>query len=137
MDLGHGGYAIEDLRTKQMTATARGTVESPGSNVRQKAGLNRAILDRGWHQIDRLLSYKTEQAGARLVRVRPSGTSQECHRCGSSAPGQRESQALFRCVPTRGADGSGTPTTTPLVTSVFGAGNWPRRTWSPSASAGL
>ena len=28
-----------------MTGSARGTLEEPGKNVRQKAGLNRSILD--------------------------------------------------------------------------------------------
>ena len=35
---------LEDLNTKAMTRSAKGTVESPGKNVKQKAGLNRAIL---------------------------------------------------------------------------------------------
>lgn len=100
VDLGHSTYAIEDLRIAHMTRSARGTIENPGTGVRAKAGLNRAITDQGWHQIDRLPTYKAEQAGARVVRVRPHGTSQECHRCGSTAPGQRESQALFRCANT-------------------------------------
>jgi putative transposase len=37
--------AIEDLNVKGMTASARGTRERPGRQVRQKAGLNRRILD--------------------------------------------------------------------------------------------
>ena len=39
---------IEDLKIRNMTASARGTVAEPGRNVRQKAGLNRAILAQGW-----------------------------------------------------------------------------------------
>ncbi len=31
-----------------MTASAAGTVEAPGTSVRAKAGLNRAILRNGW-----------------------------------------------------------------------------------------
>lgn len=37
--------AVEDLRVRNMTASARGTVDDPGRNVRQKVGLNRSILD--------------------------------------------------------------------------------------------
>jgi len=44
----HGLVVVEDLKVKQMTATAKGTVAAPGRNVRQKARLNRAILDKGW-----------------------------------------------------------------------------------------
>jgi len=37
--------AMEDLAVKNMTRSAKGTVEEPGKNVAQKAGLNRKILD--------------------------------------------------------------------------------------------
>lgn len=60
--------------------------------------INRAILDQGWTQILTLLTYKADQAGAQVIRVRPHGTSQTCHRCGSTAKGQRENQAVFRCA---------------------------------------
>lgn len=90
---------VEDLRVKNMTRSARGTVEVPGGvNVKQKSGLNRSIMEQGWAQILVLLTYKADQAGARVIRVRPHGTSQTCHRCGSTAAGQCESQALFRCA---------------------------------------
>src|SRR5664280_1534586 len=39
---------VEDLRVRNMTRSAKGTVVAPGTNVRPKAGLNRAILDQGW-----------------------------------------------------------------------------------------
>ena len=41
---------IEDLKTKQMTRSAKGTLKTPGINVKAKSGLNRAILQKGWHQ---------------------------------------------------------------------------------------
>lgn len=98
---------VEDLRVKNMTRSAKGTLVEPGVNVKQKSGLNRAILDQGWTQILTLLSYKADQAGARIIAVRPHGTSQTCHQCGSTAPGQRESQAVFRCAdPTCGWTGN-------------------------------
>ena len=37
--------ASKTLTITNMTATAKGTVEKPGKHVKQKAGLNRAILD--------------------------------------------------------------------------------------------
>jgi putative transposase len=89
---------VEDLRVKNMTRSAKGTVDEPGVNVKQKSGLNRSILDQGWTQVLTLLTYKADQAGARVIAVRPHGTSQTCHRCGSSAEGQRENQAVFRCA---------------------------------------
>ena len=39
---------VEDLRVEAMTHSARGTAEEPSSWVRQKAGLNRVILDTSW-----------------------------------------------------------------------------------------
>ncbi|WP_328380577.1 transposase (plasmid) [Streptomyces sp. NBC_00440] len=45
--------AVEDLRVKNMTRSARGTQDSPGRNVAAKAGLNRAILDVGFGEIRR------------------------------------------------------------------------------------
>lgn len=36
---------IEDLNVEGMVASARGTVDKPGKNVKQKSGLNRSILD--------------------------------------------------------------------------------------------
>ncbi|NED52266.1 transposase, partial [Micromonospora aurantiaca] len=36
--------AVEDLNVAAMTRSAKGTLEAPGVNVRQKAGLNRGIL---------------------------------------------------------------------------------------------
>lgn len=43
----HAVIYREDLRIKNMTASAAGTIEEPGQNVAQKSGLNRAILDQG------------------------------------------------------------------------------------------
>ncbi len=46
---------LEDLKTKGMTASAKGTVENPGRNVKQKAGLNRSILETGWAILEQFL----------------------------------------------------------------------------------
>jgi putative transposase len=37
----HAVVVMEDLRITNMTASARGTLEAPGTNVRAKSGLNR------------------------------------------------------------------------------------------------
>ena len=42
----HGVVVIEALKTGNMTASAAGTTAEPGRNVKQKAGLSRAISDR-------------------------------------------------------------------------------------------
>ena len=40
---------IEDTRTANMTRSSKGTIENPGSMVKQKSGLNRSILSQGWY----------------------------------------------------------------------------------------
>ncbi|MFE5588623.1 RNA-guided endonuclease InsQ/TnpB family protein, partial [Kitasatospora sp. NPDC056531] len=89
---------LEDLRTRNMTASAAGTIEQPGRNVRQKAGLNRAILDKGWHLLELALRNAARHTGSSVVLVNPAYTSQTCHACGHCAPENRESQAVFRCA---------------------------------------
>ena len=54
----HAVIAIEDLRVANMSASASGTVKQPGAKVRQKAGLNKAILDQGWPEFARQLAYE-------------------------------------------------------------------------------
>jgi putative transposase len=53
----HAVIVLEDLQVKNMTASAQGTEDKPGKNVRQKAGLNRAILDQGWRELKRQIEY--------------------------------------------------------------------------------
>jgi putative transposase len=48
-----------------------------------KAGLNKSILDAGWHQFIMFCEYKAEDAGTRVVRVDPKYTSQICSSCGA------------------------------------------------------
>lgn len=92
-----GAVALEDLKIGNMTASARGTMEAPGRNVRQKAGLNRSILTQGWGGFETILAYKIEERGGTLVRVDPAYTSQTCSECGAVDRESRESQALFVC----------------------------------------
>uniref|UniRef100_UPI003F49745B RNA-guided endonuclease InsQ/TnpB family protein n=1 Tax=Cupriavidus yeoncheonensis TaxID=1462994 RepID=UPI003F49745B len=75
--------AIEDLSVQGMTASAKGTVEKPGRKVRQKAGLNRAILDVAFGEVRRQIEYKTAWYQTTLVvadRFFPS--SKRCSCCG-------------------------------------------------------
>ncbi len=87
----------EELRITNMVRSARGTIEYPGTNVAQKAGLNNAITDSGWGRLLSMIAYKAEDAGRRVVAVDPRHTSQRCHACGHVAKGNRATQAVFRC----------------------------------------
>lgn len=92
-----GTVVLEDLKIKNMTASARGTVEEPGRMVRQKAGLNRSILNQGWFGFETILAYKFEERGGYLLNVDPAYTSQTCSECGAVDRESRESQAVFLC----------------------------------------
>jgi putative transposase len=85
---------VEGLDVRTMTRSARGTVDRPGRNIRQKAALNRGILANGWGV---LLDRLQDKALGRVEKLHPAYTSQRCSACGHVAPGNRESQA-FRCV---------------------------------------
>jgi len=90
-------YVFEDLRTKNATKSAKGTVENPGRNVSAKSGLNRSILDKAWHKLEAFTKYKAYRAGKITFRVPAPYTSQECAVCGHIHPDNRQSQELFLC----------------------------------------
>lgn len=52
-----------------MTKSAKGTIEEPGKNVKQKSGLNRAILSEGWSLFFKCLEYKLENKGGVFKKV--------------------------------------------------------------------
>jgi putative transposase len=94
----YGVVCIEALKIKNMSASARGTIEKPGSNVRQKAGLNRSILEIGWFQFQQFLTYKLAAAGGELRLVPAAYTSATCSCCGIIKKSNRKSQAVFECA---------------------------------------
>lgn len=89
---------LEKLDTGQMTRSAKGTIAEPGRRVRQKAGLNRAILERGWHTFAMQLAYKLEERGGHLIEVDPRYTSQTCAACGAVDQASRRTQSFFACT---------------------------------------
>ena len=88
---------VEELQIRNMSASARGTIEKPGSNIKAKSGLNKSILDQGWFEFRRQLDYKLYWRGGMLTEVNPRHTSQRCSCCGYTAKENRVSQAIFRC----------------------------------------
>lgn len=90
-------YVFEDLNIKNMTKAAKGTKESPGRNVRQKAGLNRSILESGWGKIKQFTKYKARREGKLAISVPAHYSSQECRKCGFTAKDNRQTQAEFVC----------------------------------------
>lgn len=87
----------EDLKIKNMTASAKGTAEAPGKRVRQKAGLNRSILASAWSQAKTYTAYKARRNHKLSISVTPYRSSQDCSFCGCTHPDNRQSQSRFVC----------------------------------------
>lgn len=83
---GYTLIGLEDLAVAGMTASAAGTIEVPGKNVRQKAGLNRSILDAAFGTLRRQLEYKSSWYGSQVQIIdRFFASSQTCSACGAQA----------------------------------------------------
>lgn len=93
----HGVIRIEKLLVRNMSRSARGSIDQPGHMVKQKSGLNRAILDQGWFRFATMLDYKLNERGGKLLQVPAAYTSQTCSCCGVIDAGSRKDQATFSC----------------------------------------
>jgi putative transposase len=94
----HAVVVVEDLKIRNMSKSAAGTLDAPGRNVSAKSGLNQAILDQGWFEFRRQLEYKLAWNGGQLIAVPPHYTSQTCPCCGHVSQDNRQTQAKFECV---------------------------------------
>lgn len=94
----HAMIVIEDLKVSNLSKSAKGTAEQHGRNVRAKSGLNRSILDQGWHELRRQLEYKQRWRGGNVLAIPPAYTSQRCGSCGHTAKENRQSQSKFECL---------------------------------------
>jgi transposase, IS605 orfB family len=94
----YGCVYVEDLKVKNMTASAKGTVANPGKNVKQKSGLNRAILRTGFYSLRQTIEWQLLKVGGVMIPVDPRGTSITCPHCQSRDKRNRPTQAIFKCV---------------------------------------
>jgi putative transposase len=92
---------FEKLNTRQMTRRPKPKKDENGrfisNRTKQKSGLNRAILNVGWHRIEVFTEYKAKSAGKAVFKVLAHHTSQECAECGHIHPDNRRQQAHFIC----------------------------------------
>ena len=92
----------ENLKITNMTRRPRPRPDGNGGHAPNgaaaKSGLNKSIYDVGWGIFLRVLSAKAESAGRHVIAVDPRYTSQRCAECGYVAPGNRATQAEFRCL---------------------------------------
>ena len=86
----HTVVVIEDLKVRNMSSAKAGG--------KRKSGLNKSILDQGWFEFRRQLSYKLAWLGGSLVAIPPQYTSQTCSRCGCVDRQNRQTQAKFKCT---------------------------------------
>jgi putative transposase len=135
----HPIIALEDLRIRNMSRSARGNAEAPGKNVRAKTGLNRGILDAAWGEFARQLTYKAEWRGGRVILVNPAFTSRTCCVCRHESRENRKTQAVFACM----ACGHTEDADVHAAKNILAAGHaaWARRvasaTSAPAACGGV
>jgi putative transposase len=76
---------IEDLKIRNMTKRCKPKQDETGKYLPNgqsaKSGLNKSFADAGLGQFIEILSFKAENAGARVVKVNPKNTSQFCSNC--------------------------------------------------------
>ncbi|MEU7899082.1 transposase [Nonomuraea sp. NPDC049152] len=95
---------FEALATKNMTAAVepKPDPERPGAflpnGAASKSGLNRSILDKGWHRVELATRSKARYTGTHVISVDPAYTSQTCNVCTAVDRKSRESQAVFWCT---------------------------------------
>jgi len=53
----HAIIVVEALKIKNMSRSARGSLDNPGQQVAAKSGLNKSILDQGWYEFRRQGNY--------------------------------------------------------------------------------
>ncbi|MEU4507294.1 RNA-guided endonuclease TnpB family protein [Streptomyces sp. NPDC024089] len=90
--------AIEDLNLVQLTQSARGTKEQPGTDVKVKAMFNRHLLDAGLGELRRQLTYKTGWYGSQLLVLdKGEPVASTCAKCGERDPSSSPSRTKFHC----------------------------------------
>ncbi len=89
--------AVENLKIKNISKQAKGSIENPNMRASAKRGLNRSILQQSWGKFFELLEYKLERNRGQLIRVDPKFTSQKCSCCGHIEKENRLKQAQFIC----------------------------------------
>ena len=90
--------AVEDLKTKNMSKSSKGNELCHGKMVKQKSGLNRAILNASFYQFLAMLEYKSKLNDKIFVKVNPAYTSLECSICGNRDKKNRPKQDKFECT---------------------------------------
>jgi putative transposase len=89
---------LEDLKLANMTRSAKGTVDEPGTNVAAKAALNRKMSDAALGRLRHRICTRAEEAGCRVWAVPAAYTSQRCAACGHVDSENRPTRDRFSCT---------------------------------------
>ncbi|MGB8267100.1 MAG: transposase [Candidatus Velthaea sp.] len=103
--------ATEKLDISHMVKSAKGTIEEPGKNVAQKAGLNREILATSPASYHSMLRYKAEEAGSLYVEtptrtLKPSQRCSTCWKVAKKTLSERMHHCDCGCILTRDQNGA-------------------------------
>ena len=86
----YGTLVFEDLHINNMTKAPEPKQDENGkylpNGTAAKGGLNKSILDASWGAFVTICSHKAAEAGGKVVKVAPHGTSQACSGCGCVVP---------------------------------------------------
>ena len=66
-------------------------------NMVKNKRLSRSILEQSWGLFVRMLEYKAERAGGRVVKVNPKNTSKACSGCGNVKASLPLSERVYSC----------------------------------------
>ncbi|MEU0213194.1 RNA-guided endonuclease TnpB family protein [Streptomyces canus] len=90
--------AIDDLDITALTASAKGTRDKPGKNVKAKGRFNRHLLDAGLGSLRQKLAYKTAWYGSQLVVLdQGEPVHGTCANCKERNPSSDPSCSTFHC----------------------------------------
>ncbi len=96
-------FVFEKLNTKGMTKRAKSkqdpiTGKWLKNGQSAKSGLNKAILNIGWHKVRSYTIYKAERMNKAVFTIPAPHTSQACAKCGHTHPDNRKTQDVFCCI---------------------------------------
>ncbi len=115
----------EDLNIKNMVKRAKPKPDGNGGYKRNgasaKSGLNKVILDCGWGDLFKKVSWLALKVGKPVIAVNPRQTSQECPECGHTDKANRNGEKFLcsNCGYTEHADTKASRTIAKRVGLVF------------------
>ena len=116
----YSAIVVEDLHIANMTRSASGTAQAPGTNVAQKRGLNRAIGEEGWGRTVTFLTYKSRRSGWVCAEGARAGHLHRMPPLSHHDSGLPRVAIAVRVLRTCGVGGSAMPTSTPPTISFIG-----------------